>query len=103
MAEIKNIVMPKWGMTMTEGEFVEWSVSEGDTIAEGDKIAEAASDKAEGEVESPVSGTVRRLIAESGETYPVGALIGVVAGPEVSDTEIDAHIKAFEDAFVPEG
>lgn len=89
---ITAIIMPKWGMTMEQGEFVEWSVGLGDTVGEGDKIASVASDKIEGELEAPATGSVRRLIAESGDTYQVGALLGIIADAETTEAELDAFI-----------
>ena len=34
-----NVVMPKWGMTMTEAVLVAWLISPGDQIAEGESMA----------------------------------------------------------------
>lgn len=89
---ITPITMPKWGMTMEQAEFTEWAVSLGDTVQEGTKIAGIASDKIEGDLEAPASGVVRRLVAESGETYQVGDLLGVIADADTPEAEIDAFL-----------
>ncbi|MBS0408592.1 MAG: acetoin dehydrogenase dihydrolipoyllysine-residue acetyltransferase subunit, partial [Proteobacteria bacterium] len=52
--------------------------------------------------ESPVSGLLRRVVAQAGETLPVGALIAVVAEADATDAEIDAFIADFQANFVPE-
>ncbi|MGB3955208.1 MAG: biotin/lipoyl-containing protein [Brooklawnia sp.] len=101
MAELRNITMPKWGLSMTTGTVTGWRVAVGDRIAEGDAALEVATAKIEGEVESPVSGVVRRIIAEEDDELPVGALLAVVSDEEVSEAEIDAHIAEFQANFVP--
>lgn len=101
MAELKNITMPKWGLSMTTGTVTGWRVGVGDTVTEGAPALDVATEKIEGEVESPVSGVVRRIIAVEDDELPVGALLAVVSDEEVSDADIDEHIAAFQAAFVP--
>ena len=72
------IRMPKMSMTMEEGEFGNWLVSVGDTIAKGTAVAVVMTDKVEMEVESEVEGTVTRLTAQEGDTIPVGGELGYV-------------------------
>ena len=95
---IQKLTMPKWGFSMTQGRVVEWLVAEGSEISPGDEILEVETEKAVGVVESPVSGTLCRLVARSGQEIPVGGLLAVVADSSVSDDEIDR----FVESFVPE-
>src|SRR5687768_7881453 len=60
------IRMPKMSMTMTDGEVIGWSVQPGDTVAAGDVICEVMTDKVDMEVESPSTGTITRIVVESG-------------------------------------
>ena len=64
MTDLRNITMPKWGMAMTEGDFAGWLVGVGDTVEVGQLVADVETDKITGQVESPVAGVVRRLVAE---------------------------------------
>ncbi len=95
-ARITPILMPKWGLSMQEGILVEWLVEDGAEIGVGDEIMEVETDKIASVVEAADAGTLRRCIGEPGETYPVRALLGVLAPQEVSDDEIDAYISAYE-------
>lgn len=67
--------MPKLGMEMTEGVLVRWLVPDGTPVARGTPLYEIETDKVANEIESPASGRVRHL-AQEGETYAVGALVG---------------------------
>lgn len=99
---IQAIIMPKWGLAMTEGLVASWSVEEGATINAGDEICEIETTKLANMFESPVSGLLRRCVAAEGEDLPVGALIAVVAASDVSDADIDAYVTRFQEDFVPE-
>lgn len=94
MADIYALEMPKWGMTMDEGVVGEWLVDEGANVSEGKAVVTAESSKIVGEIEAPADGVLRRVIGKADETYPVGALLGVIADSSVSDAEIDEFVAA---------
>ena len=95
MSEIYPIAVPKWGIEMVEGTINAWNKSEGDPVAKGDEVFDMESDKIVNVWESPVHGVLRRIIATEGEAHPVGALLGIIAAAEVSDTDIDNFIAGF--------
>ena len=97
--DIQPIVMPKWGLAMEEGVVTAWNVAEGATITKGQEIADIETSKIANVFESPVSGTVRRIVAQTGETLPVGALLAVVADKKVGDADLDAFVAKFEEAL----
>lgn len=66
------LVMPKMSMTMTEGTFLVWRREPGEAVKAGDVLCEVASDKVDMEVESPVEGTLSRLLAQPDQVLGVG-------------------------------
>jgi len=95
-ATIDRLVMPKWGMSMTEGKLVQWLVEKGTVLTVGDEVAEVETEKINGVVEAQSDGTLRRQVVGAGETVPVGALIGIVADGDVSEDEVQAVITEFK-------
>ena len=92
MSDIYPIAVPKWGIEMVEGTITSWNKSEGDAIAKGDEVFEMESDKIVNVWDSPVDGVLRRVLVPAGDAHPVGALLGVIAGASVADSDIDAFI-----------
>ena len=79
MAQI--IHMPKMSDTMEEGVIAQWLKKVGDTIQEGDIIAEVETDKATMELESYEEGTLLYVAVEDGGTVPVDGLLAIVGQP----------------------
>jgi pyruvate dehydrogenase E2 component (dihydrolipoamide acetyltransferase) len=88
-----KIVMAQLSPTMEEGKLIAWRVAEGDTISQGDIVAEIETDKANMEIEALGSGVLKTIVVEAGRTVPVGALIGVIAEPEESIDDMLASAK----------
>jgi pyruvate dehydrogenase E2 component (dihydrolipoamide acetyltransferase) len=68
--------------TMEEGQLVRWLKNEGDSIKEGDVLAEIETDKATMELVARGSGVLRARMLEEGKTAPVGQVIAVIAGAD---------------------
>lgn len=63
---------PDVGEGMAEGEIVSWLVEVGDTVEEGDSVAEIQNDKSVEELASPVDGKIAKIIVEAGSVANVG-------------------------------
>jgi pyruvate/2-oxoglutarate dehydrogenase complex dihydrolipoamide acyltransferase (E2) component len=72
-----EIILPKLGFSMTEGQIAEWLVQDGEQVTEGAPLYLLEADKASNEIESPATGTLH-IEAEVGETYEVGTVIAYI-------------------------
>lgn len=72
------IVMPKLGLTMTEGMLVEWKVAPGDPVAKGDVLFIVETDKISNEIEASEAGVIEALHAVTGDTVAVGTLVATL-------------------------
>ena len=68
--------------TMEEGQVVKWLKAEGDSVSNGEILAEIETDKAIMELVARGEGILRKILLGEGGTAPVGALIAVVAAEE---------------------
>ena len=80
------MLMPKLSDTMEEGVILHWRKKEGETIKQGDIIADIQSDKADMEQEAYDSGVILKLFAKEGEGVKVGAPLVIIgkAGEDIS-------------------
>lgn len=72
-----EILLPKIGFSMQEGQVQEWLKNDGDEVKEGEPLFVLEADKSANEVEAPASGTLKILI-QPGETYEVGTVLGTI-------------------------
>ena len=79
-----KIELPQVGESVTEGIIGKWLVNVGDKVKKYDPLVEVVTDKVAMELPSPVTGTLREIIAEEGETIPMG---GVIADIESENEE----------------
>jgi pyruvate dehydrogenase E2 component (dihydrolipoamide acetyltransferase) len=85
-----EIVMPKLGLTMTEGLIVEWRKKEGDPVKKGDILFVLETEKVTFEVEAPEDGALGKILVKEQETVPVGAVVATLLKPGESAVEVTA-------------
>lgn len=83
-AGVKVVTMPRLSDTMTDGTVATWLKQIGDTVKEGDILAEIETDKATMEFESFNSGTLLYIGVQEGQSAPVDSVLAII-GPERTD------------------
>src|SRR4051812_4607908 len=73
--ETIDIVTPTAGESVSEGTLVEWHVAAGDTVEDGQAIAEISTDKIDVELPAPSAGTITEVLVGAGDTVTVGQVI----------------------------
>ena len=76
-----EVIMPKAGSEMEEGEIVQWFKNEGDHVEEGEVLLEIVTDKVNMEVEAEATGTLLKILAQSGDVVPVVQTIAWIGEP----------------------
>ena len=84
MAEVIN--MPRLSDTMEEGTLSKWFKKVGDTVKEGEILAEIETDKATMEFESFHDGVLLHIGIDEGSTAPVDSVIAIIGskGEDIS-------------------
>lgn len=73
-----EVTMPRLSDTMSEGSVGRWLKKPGDTIENGEIIAEIETDKATMELQSFESGTLQQILVEEGKIVPIGQVIALI-------------------------
>ncbi len=72
---VQQLLMPKLGLTMTEGTVVEWPIEVGKTFARGAVCVVVETDKVANEIEAQQAGRLLKILVPEGETVPVGSVL----------------------------
>ena len=75
MSEIK---VPDLGESISEGTIYKWLVKEGDTVGQGDVLAELETDKVNLEISAEEDGVISSILRQAGENVAVGEAIGII-------------------------
>ena len=82
-----EVLMPKLGLTMTEGTIEEWKFHEGDAVKKGDILFSVATDKLTNDIEAEADGVLLNILLPEGETADCKSVIAYLgdAGEAVPD------------------
>lgn len=83
-----KILMPKLGLTMTEGLIAEWRVQPGTAFAIGDVLFVVETEKVANEVEATSDGVLGEILTREGETVPVGTPVARLQGDDAQDEPV---------------
>ncbi len=74
-----KVLMPKLGLTMTEGKIVRWLKKEGEPVKKGEPLIEIMTEKIVTEVESPGSGILVKIFHSIDAVVPITEVIALIA------------------------
>ena len=75
-----DVVMPRLSDSMEEGTVIKWLKAVGDEVAVGDELVEIETDKANMVYEADTAGKLSEIVADEGETLPIGETIARIGG-----------------------
>jgi len=73
-----EVLLPQWGMGMSEGTVTEWLKNVGDRVEEDEPLAEIEAEKATQELESPASGVLKEILVQQGEDAKVRSILAII-------------------------
>ena len=73
-----EVLLPQWGMGMSEGSIIQWLKQVGDSVAEDEPLAEVEAEKVEEVLESPASGTLVEILVAAGEAVEVRSVVAII-------------------------
>jgi pyruvate/2-oxoglutarate dehydrogenase complex dihydrolipoamide acyltransferase (E2) component len=77
MARVE-VLLPQWGMGMSEGSIVSWLKKVGDQVQEDEPLAEVEAEKVEETLEAPATGTLVEILVEEGSTIEVRTVVAII-------------------------
>ncbi len=83
------VVMPKLGMTMTEGRVLEWCIGVGEPVDKGEILLEIESEKAAVELEATATGVLRHVYVDHDDMVPCGTLLGAITDGPDEDFDVE--------------
>lgn len=73
-----EVLLPQWGMGMSEGTVTTWLKKVGDVVSEDEPLAEIEAEKATQELESPATGILTEIRLQEGEDAAVRTVLAVI-------------------------
>jgi pyruvate dehydrogenase E2 component (dihydrolipoamide acetyltransferase) len=77
-----DVTMPRLSDSMEEGTILKWLVEEGGEVKKGEPLVEIETDKANMTYDADTDGTLIDVVAEEGDTLPIGEVIARVGDPD---------------------
>ena len=74
-----EIKVPQMGESVTEGTIARWNKNVGDSVNADELLVEIETDKVTMEVNAPSAGVLAEIVAVSGDTVEIGALLGIIS------------------------
>lgn len=81
MARVE-VLLPQWGMGMSEGAIVQWLKAVGDRVEEDEPLAEVEAEKVEETLEAPATGILTEILVQEGDTVEVRTIVAIIETDE---------------------
>jgi pyruvate/2-oxoglutarate dehydrogenase complex dihydrolipoamide acyltransferase (E2) component len=75
---LESVLLPQWGMGMTDGMVMEWLKTVGDFVEEGEPLVEIEGAKVTSVLEAPYSGRLVEILVRKGEVAEVRSTLAVI-------------------------
>lgn len=86
-----DLLMPKFGLTMTEGLVSDWHVAPGEPFEAGQLLYTVETEKVANEVDAETAGTLAEILVPAGETVAVGTPVARLSGDGAAPTQDDVR------------
>jgi len=73
-----EVLLPQWGMGMSEGTITRWHKNVGDHVDEDELLAEVEAEKAVQELEAPATGTLVEILVHVGEVAKIRSVLAII-------------------------
>lgn len=73
-----EVLLPQWGMGMSEGVINAWLKNVGDKVVEDEPIADVSAEKVDEELLAPETGTLVEILAQPGDTVEVRTVVAII-------------------------
>ncbi len=73
-----EVLLPQWGMGMSEGTIVAWKKKVGDRVVEGEILAEIEAEKATQELEAPATGVLTEIQVKENVETKVRTVLAII-------------------------
>ena len=74
----QELRMPKYGITMIDGEVLTWFKHEGQVVEKGEAVLEFSENKAVHEIIAEERGVLTEILVREGQRAEVGAILGII-------------------------
>ncbi|MDA3923718.1 MAG: E3 binding domain-containing protein [Kiritimatiellae bacterium] len=85
-----RIIIPQLDANLVDVTITAWRKSVGESIIQGETIAELTTDKAVYELEAPADGELLAVIADVKSVVPTGYIVGLIGTSGEEDPDIEA-------------
>ena len=84
-----RIIIPQLDANLVDVTITCWKKSVGDSITQGETVAELTTDKAVYELEAPASGELLTILAQAKSVVPTGYIVALIGSAGEEDDEIE--------------